>query len=177
MVIRKLDKQTLKDAIRLKVECWQEEINGCFVHHLNYDEEYIFWSNWMDTAQEHNDVRTLLGAFDNTILTGVIFASFAEDAFGSDAIEINGLWVNKDYRGQQISLKLLAEILPFYQNLNKHKVIIYNHKYAPSNDYYKAIGGKIIACDSQLEGRLLVDIFEFNTLDLNHLIREKIKNA
>jgi len=43
MKINKLDKTTLKQAVKLKVDCWPEQLAGKLSHHLNEDDEYRFW--------------------------------------------------------------------------------------------------------------------------------------
>ena len=166
--------ETLSEAIQLKVVCWQEEINGRFVHHQNYDEEYAFWSEWMQSGKKHQDVRTLLGYYVHDELVGTIFASFAEDTY-PNAFEVNGLWVKKAYRNQQISLKLIKKVLEIYSALEKTKGIVYCHKYAPSNNYYLKYGGKIIASETQMDGKLIVNIFEFALEDWANRIDHALK--
>lgn len=165
MELAKLNDETLKQAIALKVACWQEELAGKVIHHLDFKEEYAFWKEWMHSADKHQDVRTLIGTFDNEKLVACIFASFAEVEDHENAVEINGLFVNPDYRNQRLSLKLLQAVLEDYHKIGKKAVIIYNHKYAPSNTYYKKLGGKVINTITQLDGQLEIEVFHFDILD------------
>ena len=162
MTIQKLTKQTLKDAIILKIACWTEELNGVLENTLSFDEEYAFWLDWMQTGKKHSDQRCLYGMFENEKLIGAIFTSFAEDYDHPNAIEINGLWVDPLYRGLHIAKKLLGFTLKKYQHQKKEKVIVYNHHDAPSNAFYHRLGGRILRKDLQMDGKLAVDVFIFS---------------
>jgi len=175
MLLKQLNAKTLNAAIRLKIECWQEELAGKVIHSLDFEETYAFWHEWMGCGKAHDDVRTLLGYFDDDKLVATIFASFAETEDHDNAVEINGLFVEKAYRGQNLSLKLLYEVLTNYQQLGKEAVIVYNHKYAPSNSFYKHFGGTIIKEVTQLSGALIVEVFYFDLNNLLTRIKEKIQ--
>ena len=166
MKIKPLDKESLKAAIKLKLQCWEEELANRFDYPLNYEEEYAFYERWMRTEKVDNDRRTLLGMFQNGKLIGTIFASFAEVEDHPNACEINGLFVEPDYRGQSISLLLIKEALDVYYQLGKEYVIVYNHKYAPSNAFFRYLGGKVIREEFQLNKQLHVEVFQFSITDL-----------
>ena len=166
MEIRKLNDNTLKEAVKLKIYSWTEELAGVAYNHLNFDEEYTFWRDWSHTAEENQDVRFLFGMFDQHRLIGAIFTSYAEVFDHHNAIEINGLWVDETYRNQKVSLKLIHHVLKLYEPYKKEVVIVYNHKLSPSNRYYYHLGGKVMRSEYQMDGKLFVDIFhyEYNTL-------------
>ena len=174
MNIRRLDEKTLKAAIQLKVKSWQEESAGRFDEPLDDREEYDFYRHWMQSEKAHQDRRLMLGVFDNEKLAATLFASFAEVEDDPKAFEINGIFVEKSYRGRQLSLVLIREALIFYQALNKQNMIVYNHKYAPSNAFFHALGGRVIRQDNQLEGRLVVDVFSFDVVTLLNYINRKL---
>lgn len=173
MQIKKLNEESLMDAVKLKAHCWQEELNGKVDHHIDVSENYQSLLNWMHTEKEDHDKRTLLGAFVENVLVGAIFLSYAEENFGPKAIELNGLWVDDRYRGQHISLRMLHEGLAYYQD-ERERLIVYTHRFAPSRGYYLSLGGTIIHTETQLEGRLIVDIFSFTCEDLMNRIRVKL---
>lgn len=152
----------MKQAIKLKCICWQEELAGKVKHELNEKDEYTFWQEWMHEGEKHQDVRTLIGLFEKEELVACAFASFAETEDHPSAVEINGLFVDQAHRNKHLSYKMLTYILPIYKDLNKEAVIIYNHKYAPSNTYYQKLGGKVINTLTQLDGQLEIEVFEFN---------------
>ena len=162
MKIKSLTKETLEQAMVLKVAAWQEELNGRFEHHLDYDEELAFWSEWMQSAHEHNDVRVLLGAFEDEELLGCVFLSIAEESDTEKGVEINGLWVHKDHRRKGVASRLLHEGLSQYQTLSMEKVVVYCHKYAEATKVYKALGGSVVKMVSQLDGKLIVEVYLFD---------------
>lgn len=175
--IRNLTKEELKEAVMLKITSWSEELNGVAENQIQFDEEYKFLSDWMDHEKEANDIRTLIGIFDHDGMLGCAFASFAElyDC-EENGIELNGLWVYPNARNQKLSLRLINHILDIYMPLGMEKMIVYSHRYAPSNSFYHYLGGKIIKYDLQMGGKLEVDIFEFNLEELKRLIVSKLSH-
>jgi GNAT superfamily N-acetyltransferase len=164
--IRNLTEQEMTEAVQLRITSWQEELAGKLEHHLIFEEELPFWVHWMHHAKENNDVRTLIGAFENNEMLGVAFASFAEEEDGKDAFELNGLWVYPKHRGRKISILLLKHLIDIYLPLQKTTLIVYNHHYAPSNQYYQHLGGKVFKKNLQIDGKLDVDIFTFDVKEL-----------
>lgn len=163
ITIRNLTIYDMKEAIQLKVDCWTEELAGKAENTLSYIKELEFWIAWMSSAEENEDVRLLVGAFEDNKMLGVAFASFAEiEDIPEKGIELNGLWVYPEQRGRGISLKLITYILDFYKNIGKEKIVIYNHHYCPSNNFYKKFGANVIRQNEQMGGKLLVDVFLAN---------------
>lgn len=173
--IRNLNKEELKEAVMLKITSWSEELNGVAENHIQYDEEYKFLSDWMDSEKECNDIRTLIGIFENDSMLGCAFASFAEiyDC-EENGIELNGLWVYPSARQRHLSLMMMNHILDIYMPLGMEKMIVYNHKHAPSNSYYHYLGGRVIKYDLQMGGKLEVDVFEFDLENLKHVLQSKL---
>ena len=174
MIIKPLDQETLKAAILLKIIAWTEELQGKMENTLDFNQEYDFWLNWMASEQQHNDKRTLLGAFDGDRLMGAIFASFAELEDHHNAVEINGLWVYQEDRGKKISYYLMNAVTTLYLSYGNEACIVYNHHYSKSNTYYKKLGGTVMREDLQEHGQLVVDVFSFDLQKLDRLIQEKL---
>lgn len=161
-VLRRLTESDLEQAIALKIACWPEELAGVVEDTLDFDEEYSFWRDWMQGGEAFDDVRLLIGLFEKDCLLGTAFASFAETSdVASGGIELNGLWVDPGCRGEGISLQLLKYVVQFYKSLDKGycKMVIYNHHFAPSNQYYLKLGAKLIKNVLQMDGLLKVDVF------------------
>ncbi len=161
ITIRELTKDELKQAIELKILCWPEELVGKADKTLDLSEELKFWTKWRDTAKNYDDVRLLIGAFENEKMLGVAFASFAEveDVAGNKGVELNGLWVYKEHRGRGISLRLISYVLDFFKNINKEKIVIYSFHYAPSNMFYRKFGAIVMKKVKQLERMVVTDVF------------------
>lgn len=175
MEIRSLVYSDIPLAMELKITCWTEELSGKAENTLKLNDEVAFWTNWMNTPDENNDFRLLLGAFVKADLLGVAFASFVDSKDSPEnGIELNGLWVFPQYRGNGISLKLILEILNYYIPLGVISMRVYNPHYAPSNEFYRKFGGTIINSEHQLDGKLPIDIFEFNTLDLKNRLTKTL---
>jgi GNAT superfamily N-acetyltransferase len=173
--IRTLNEHDLKEAIKLKMLCWPEELADVVEDTLDFDEEYSFWLQWMQTAEEHQDVRTLIGAFENDQMLGVAFASFAEEEdVPVGGMELNGLWVYPNQRGRNIALILIQTLLQKYIPLGIQSMVVYNPHFAPSNTFFLFLGGRIVRKDAQMDGYLLVDIFLFDVEDLANRIDQKL---
>jgi len=160
ITIRKLTNDDMKEAIQLKVNCWTEELADKAENTLDYSKELEFWVDWMNSAEENKDVRLLIGEFENDKMLGVAFASFAEtEDILEKGIELNGLWVYPEQRGKGVSLRMILYILDFFKRMSKEKIVIYNHHYCPSNNFYRKFGANVIRQDEQMGGKLLVDVF------------------
>ncbi len=160
ITIRNLTANDMKEAIQLKIKCWTEELAGKAENTLAYSKELAFWVDWMSSAEENEDVRLLIGAFEDNKMLGVAFASFAEtEDIPEKGIELNGLWVYHEQRGRGVSLKLIVHILNFFKSIDKEKIVIYNHHYASSNQFYRKFGSDVIRQDEQMGCKLLVDVF------------------
>jgi len=167
MIIRQLKNEDVPQAMELKILCWTEELAGRADNTLELDEEVGFWTDWLNTPDEHNDIRVFIGAYEDANLLGVAAASFIESKdLPQDGIELNGLWVYPEHRGKGISLKMILHILNIFIPLGSNRMEVYNPHYAPSNAFYMKFGGKVIDSEFQMDGQLPVDIIEFDCIDL-----------
>lgn len=158
--IKPLELADMPDVVALKILCWTEELAGVAENTLCNAQELEFWSQWMTSAQENNDVRLLIGAFENNRLLGAGIGSIAEPFdIPEKGIELNGLWVHPNHRGRGISLLLLKHLIDFYQALGMDKMVVYNHHQAPSNTFYPQLGALVVKQERQMNGRLLIDVF------------------
>jgi GNAT superfamily N-acetyltransferase len=174
MVIRHLKNEEFEDAIRLKVQCWDEELAGVAPNRLDIMEELEFIKGWIQSAGQYNDIRIVLGVFDCDELIGFVGASIAEEQGLCNAIELNYLFVSPMYRGRGYSLILMQEVLKTYINKDFKYLVVYNHHYAPSNAYYKKLGGRVIRTEKQGKDDLEIDIFSFDLIELTNLLNNKI---
>lgn len=71
MEIRVLNASDLSEAVALKIKSWTEELVGKAENTLILETELAYWLNWMQSAEENQDVRLLLGAFDGRKLVDV----------------------------------------------------------------------------------------------------------
>lgn len=160
MHIRCLKESDMKEAVKLKIQCWTEELAGQGENTLSLMKELPFWIDWMKTEQEHQDIRMLIGAFEGNTMLGVAFASLAEkEDLPDKGIELNGLWIKRNYRGRGISYRLLKVLFDFYQEQGMEKVVIYSLHHSPSNSFYRHLGAKVMREDLQMDGQVKVDVF------------------
>ncbi len=160
MHIRCLKESDMKEAVKLKIQCWTEELAGEAENSLSLMKELPFWINWMNTEKQHKDIRMLIGAYEGDTMMGVAFASLAEEEdLPEKGIELNGLWVKPIYRGRGVAYSLIKVILDFYQEQGMEKIVIYNLHHSPSNGFYKKLGAKVMREDLQMDGKLRVDVF------------------
>lgn len=174
--IRQLTEQDMHKAIELKVLCWTEELAGLPDNKLSFENELEFWTGWMKAGEEQGDVRVLLGAFEEEQLLGVAFASIAEqEDIPEKGIELNGLWVYKEHRGQGISLMLLTHILDCYIELGMEQMVIYNFHASPSNLFYRRFGAVVKRQDVQMKEKLPVDVFLCDLKEMKAKMDESLR--
>jgi len=174
--IRELIELDMKQAIELRFLCWTEELDGKVKNTLSVSQELNLWLDWMNTAKENNDIRLLIGAFENDNMLGVAFGSFAETYdIPEKGIELNGLWVYPDHRRKGISLMMINYLLNFYLAKGMEKIVIYNHHYASSNQFFRKFGAQVFKQEYQMDGRLLVDVFLVDILLMKRNIEQSLK--
>ena len=78
ILIRTLTERDMLQAMELNVRCWTEELAGHCENTLSANDELAIWVDWMLSAKENNDIRLLIGAFEQDQMLGVAFASLAE---------------------------------------------------------------------------------------------------
>jgi GNAT superfamily N-acetyltransferase len=173
--LRQLKEKEWRQAMELKITCWTEELAGKAQNDSVFSEQVDFWINWMYAATDNADIRVTLGAFEGDELLGVVAGSIAEKSdIQEKGIECNGLWVYPKYRNKGISLKLLLYLLSYFQNFNIEQIVIYNHRYAPSNNFYRKFGVKELRQDYQISAgvSLLIDVF---IIDIEQFKRELLE--
>ena len=177
MIIRKLQYEDMAQAIKLKIICWPEEIAGLSNIQLDFNKEYDFWTQWMNTAEENNDVRLLYGIFSDNEMLGVAFGSFVDSKdIPESGFELNGLWISPQHRGKGVSLKLLQRLLDDFNNLGAKKIIIYNFHFSSSNKYYRKFGCTVINTEYQTSDNIPVDIFSCNIVKMKNNIIKSLVN-
>lgn len=174
--IRELREGDMREAVELRVLCWTEELAGKAENVLNVSEELKIWIDWMNEAKENDDVRLLIGAFEDEKMVGVAFGSFAETYdVGEEGIELNGLWVYPYQRNRGVSLMMLKYMIDFYIEKGMQKIVVYNHRYSPANQFYRKFGAKVLREEYQMENKLLIDIFIMDIILMKENIEKSLK--
>lgn len=174
--IRQLTEEDMQEAMKLKVLCWTEELAGQVENSLSVSQELEFWVDWMHTAEENNDIRLLIGAFENDKMLGVAFGSFAEtDDIPENGIELNGLWVFPDERNRGVSLMMIIYLLEYYLKLGMEKIVIYSVHHSPSNKFYHKFGASVERQEYQMDGLLLVDVFLADMLMMKKKLEQSLQ--
>ncbi|MFA9559466.1 GNAT family N-acetyltransferase [Evansella sp. AB-rgal1] len=166
MIIRLLKEVDYEQAIDLKISCWDEELAGMAPNDLNREEELQFLKDWVSGATENNDIRVLYGAFDGDTFMGFAGGSIADETDSLHGMELNYLFVPKEYRGRGIALKLIKRLLVDFFQGDFKEMVVYNHHFAPSNTFYTNLGGKVLRKETQGKAQLEVDVFVFCLEDL-----------
>jgi GNAT superfamily N-acetyltransferase len=177
MLIRPLQFEDYDQAVDLKISCWDEELAGIAPNRLVKSEELDFILQWVATAEEHQDIRLVYGAFEGDELLAFAAASIAEPSDAAHGIELNYLFVKKDHRGQGLALRLIDTLLADFSGKGFEHVIVYNHHYAPSNAFYRKFGGTVMRQDIQgtPPDRLQIDVFVFDFLRFKEVIAQAVQ--
>lgn len=165
--IRLLKESDLNQVVELRIQSWTEELAGQASNDLSEQEELAFWTNWYNTADENNDIRLLIGAFDGDKMLGVAIGSLAETSdIPKNGIELNGYWVYPQHRNRGVGLILLEYLLDYYKKIGMERIVIYNLHHSPSNTFYHKFGCNQVDQVYQMQGKLLVDIFNIEIHEL-----------
>ena len=89
--------------------------------------------------------------------------------------ESNGLWVYPDQRNRGISLMMIIYTLDFYMSMGMEKIVVYNHHYASSNQFYHKFCGQVTKQEYQMEDKLLVDVFLTDILSMKIRMEQSLK--
>jgi GNAT superfamily N-acetyltransferase len=177
MLIRLLQPEDYDQAVDLKISCWDEELAGVAPNRRVKSEELDFILQWVATAEEHQDIRLVYGAFEDTELLAFAAASIAEVSDAAHGVELNYLFVKKNCRGQGLAVRLIDTLLAEFSGKGFDRVIVYNHHYAPSNAFYRKLGGMVMRQDIQgtPPDRLQIDVFVFGFLTLQQTIAQAVQ--
>lgn len=176
IIIRELQDKDMQQAVHLKALCWPEELAGMSEKKLDIDKEYTFWFDWMHTGIENNDVRSLLGAFEDDRMLGVAIASYAEKEDSDCGIELNGLWVYPEMRGRGISLMLMTKLLNYYETLGLKEIVIYSFHNSSSNSFYRKFGASVLKMELQIDEQIQVptDVFKCDIVTMKECINKSL---
>ena len=167
IVLKELIEHDYKRAMALRINCWTEELNGKGENRLELEKEAEDLQEWLSEAENNNDCRVVIGAFEDDKFLGFAAAIFAETFdIENNGFELNYLFVNEDSRGRYISLKLLDYLVDLFSQKGCTDLIVYNHHFAPSNEYYSKLGGVVIRQEEQGCDKLLIDVFRFDVRSL-----------
>lgn len=89
--------------------------------------------------------------------------------------ESNGLWVYPDQRNRGISLMMIIYTLDFYMVMGMEKIVVYNHHYESSNQFYHKFCGQVTKQEYQMEDKLLVDVFLTDILSMKSRMEQSLK--
>jgi GNAT superfamily N-acetyltransferase len=164
MIIRPLQPEEYNQAVDLKISCWDEELAGVAPNRRVKGEELTFITSWVAAARENDDIRLVYGAFDCGEFLGFAGASIAEPSDAGHGVELNYLYVKQGHRGRGVALRLMEALLAEFNGQGFDQLIVYNHHLAPSNSFYRKLGGKVMRQDIQgtPPDRLKIDVLVFD---------------
>lgn len=118
----------------------------------------------------------MYGAFDGDTFLGYVGGSLAEKEDAEHGVELNYLFVKKEYRGIALGLKLMRTIVAEFKEYGSEKLIIYNWHDSESNKFYRYLGGKILkqVVQTSKGKETLVDVFSWDIDTLIKLLNDKL---
>lgn len=176
MIIRELTHEELRMAVELNYQCWNDDFAGIIPHDsMNVDKEIKVVSKWIND-KNCDDIRRMYGAFQGDNFLGYVGGSLAEKEDAEHGVELNYLFVKKEYRGKALGLKLIRTILIEFVEYGADKLIIYNWHDSESNRFYRYLGGKVIKQVIQTPSKkeALVDVFSWDINKLIKLLNDKL---
>jgi len=70
---------------------------------------------------------------------------------------------------------MMIYILDLYLAKGMESIVIYNHHYAPSNQFYQKFGAKVSRQEYQLDGGLLIDVFLADMAQMKRKMEQSLK--
>lgn len=70
---------------------------------------------------------------------------------------------------------IIIYTLDFYRANGMEKIVIYNHRYLSSNQFYRKFGAQVARQEYQMGGRLLIDVFLADILLMKQNIEQSLK--
>jgi hypothetical protein len=178
VVIRELSNDEIRMAAELHQKCWNEDFEGILPKDaMDAKEQTKVLTDWMG-YKGTDDIRKLFGAFEGTDFIGFIGTSIADKDDAQKGVEMNYLFLKKEFRGRNNSLRLIKRALDEYINKQFDHLIVYNWHGSESNNFYKYLGGEIFRQIMQelKDSTLKVDVFRFDLRVLYNVISEKLRN-
>lgn len=178
--IRSVKEDEIFQTAEIYVDCWKEDykhfIPKKILEGFNIEKETKQCREWL--YEECDDERFLYCAFLEDIMVGYVSANKNIEEPLEYEVEINGLFIRKDYRGLGISLKLLYWIVEELKLYNFSKVLVYNFRDSYSNQYYRNLGGDLVQEITQHCGGkdLAVDVFGWELSELAIILKKKLEN-
>lgn len=176
MIIRELKNEELRMAVGLNYQCWNDDYAGIIPHDsMNIEEELAFVSDWL-SDKECDDIRRIYGAFEGDNFLGFVGGSFTEKEDAENGVEINYLFVKKEYRGKALGLKLMRTILIEFKEYGVDQLIIYNFHDSESNKFYRYLEGEVVnqVIQTAKGKEALIDVFSWNINILIKLLNNKL---
>lgn len=175
MDIRELTVEDLPLAARLRIASWESDYAGIVPSGvLKLETEVERMKDWLDNKAEDHFI--LFGAFDGDRLAGFTGGAMADTADSECGYELYYLFVDPAYRGQDLSMQLLSQIIKAFQVYRFHETIVYNFAETPSNSFYRQLGGQVRrSYIADVKGTpCAVDVFAFDAGELARTVREKL---
>lgn len=178
MVIRGLSNDEIGMAAELNQKCWEEDFEGILpANAMDAREQTKVLAKWIG-YEGKDDIRRLFGAFEGNEFLGFIGTSIANKCDAQKGVEVNYLFLKKEFRGRNNSLRLIKRALDEYIGAQFDHLIVYNWHGSESNSFYKYLGGEIfkqVSCE--VKGRsIAADVFRFDLKMLYHVIAEKLRS-
>lgn len=178
MVIRELSNDEIRMAAELNQKCWNEDFEGILpTNAMDADAQTKVLTDWI-SYDGTDDTRRLFGAFDGPVFLGFIGTSIADKDDAQKGVEVNYLFLKKEFRGRNNSLRLIKRALDEYIGRQFDRLIVYNWHGSESNNFYKYLGGEMfrqVSCN--VKGiSVMADVFRFDLKVLYHVISEKLRN-
>ncbi|WP_010294619.1 GNAT family N-acetyltransferase [Clostridium senegalense] len=178
MIIRELTHEELLIAVELNYNCWNDDFAGIIPYDsMKIEKELTFVSNWINDKR-CQDIRRIYGAFDGDKFLGYVGGSLAKKEDAEHGVELNYLYVKKEYRGMALGLKLIRTIIVEFEDYGVNKLIINNFHESESSKFYKYLGGEVVKQVIQtVKGKeVLVDVFSWNIDNLIEQLKDKLNS-
>ena len=157
MDIKILRKTDYKEAIKIK-EKYMNSNQELSKNMFDKEKELKFLNDWMN--EKRDDVRIMLGAYEEERLCGFIGGSYAEDYDSSNGFEINYLFIDEKKQKKGIGKSLIYRLCELFFYEFKDDVIVYTHRELPANAYYKQLGFSGLREEKQ--GDMSVEVLNMN---------------
>lgn len=165
-----IDRNNFRTAVQIRAGCYLKDYKEILppekIEAYDFETDMNELSLWF--FEQTEDIRKGYIYYRNGQAVGMVIASLGELAGEHQAVEVNYLFVNEHARGHQVGKKLLIAIAALYSGFGRKSIHLYNWHNLKSNQFYRHIGGEVLASVIQSPGGepLETDIFKWTISNL-----------
>ncbi len=165
-MIRKAKTNDSEKITRIHINSWKTTYNEFFPEEIFINQEKNFEqrnNNIKEAIEKDNEYHYIVYEENNAILGFACYGKGRGNNY-EDKGEIYSIYIEKENQRKGIGSKLIVKCFDLLKNMGYKNIIVRCLKGNPSENFYKALGGKIIDSEDGNVGglKIIENIYEFD---------------